>query len=262
MKSTYDHKNKPLYISIRKSHNDLFTEIVRYKRDNAFLTKLVNHYSNYFQQLTITNDKANQTHLLSISDSFTRLQKAAAYKDDYTGLQISRIAHFSALVAKSIGMNMEFCNLIKLASPVYDVGEIGIPDSILKKPGALTVSEWNIMRKHTIYGADILSQLDDPVIKMAKQIALCHHEKWDGSGYPNGLKDEQIPMSARIVAIVDVFDALTTDKCYRPALPDFLALSIIEDGRGTHFCPFVTDKFLAISDEIIKLRNIINKVSL
>lgn len=123
-------------------------------------------------------------------------------------------------------------------------------------------SEWEVMRKHPNYGGDILSQSDDPMMEMAREIALCHHEKWDGSGYPYGLKASQIPMSARIVAIVDVFDALTMDRCYVPALPDCVVLSILEDGRGKYICPFITDTSLAISDEMIQLRNTINHHSL
>ncbi|MDO7596113.1 MAG: hypothetical protein MUQ51_02645 [Pseudomonadota bacterium] len=120
----------PLDISIWKSQNDLFTEIVSLKRDNAFITKLFNRYSDYLQQLCLAHQKTNQS--LSRSDSFARLQKAAAYKDDDTAVHVTRIAHFSQLVAKSLGMDDEFCKLINLASPMHDVGKIGIPDSILK----------------------------------------------------------------------------------------------------------------------------------
>lgn len=253
---------KPLDTSIRTSQNDLYNKVICLERENAFITKLLNRYSDYLQQLCMAHEKTNKTLSLSCSDSFARLQKAAAYKDDDTGVHVSRIAHLSQLVAKSSGMSDEFCKLIYLASPMHDIGKIGIPDSILKKPGPLNDSEWEVMREHPNYGGDILSQSDDPMMEMAREIALCHHEKWDGTGYPSALQADQIPMSARYVAIVDVFDALTMDRCYRPALPDSVALSIIEDGRGKHFCPFVTDTFLAISDEIIQLRNSINDDSL
>ena len=187
-----------------------------------------------------------------------RLARASEYKDGDTGIHILRIGHLSALLARSMGMSNDWCSTIQHAAPMHDVGKIGIPDDILKKQGTLTVDEWEVMKKHPSIGAEILGGSDVPVLKMAAQIALSHHEKWDGSGYPFGLRGEAIPLPGRIVALIDFFDALTMDRCYRRALPDEVVLEMMKEGSGKHFDPEIVDKAISISSELVSLRDRIN----
>lgn len=194
-------------------------------------------------------------------DTIRRLATAAEFKDDDTGVHILRMSRFSAMIAAAVGQSDEYCNLLEQASPMHDIGKIGVPDNILKKEGQLTPEEWIVMRKHPEYGANILGGSDVPVLKMAEEVALSHHEKYDGSGYPLQLKGENIPLSGRIVALADFFDALTMDRCYRPAFSDQKALAMVKEGRGTHFDPNVVDAFLTVSHEIINERERINRIN-
>lgn len=180
---------------------------------------------------------------LAHEETIQRLVTACMFRDDETGGHIKRTGLSSALVAQAAGWSTEMVELIQLAAPMHDVGKVGIPDSILRKPGKLTSEEFKIMQQHTVIGADMLSGSLSPVLQMAEQIAHFHHERWDGTGYPNRLAGEDIPKAARILAIIDVYDALTHDRVYRRALPEEQVLQIIEDGRGTHFDPSVTKAF-------------------
>lgn len=192
-------------------------------------------------------------------DTMLRLSAAAELKDDDTGQHIERIGHLSALLAYALGQDDGFCQDLLYASRMHDIGKIGIPDSILKKPGALDGDESRIMRQHPEIGAKLLSPSDNPLLDMAAEVALCHHERFDGTGYPHGLRGKDIPLSARIVAIIDVFDALTMDRCYRPAFSDKEALQMIDEQRAKHFDPEVVDVFLSISDRLIRAREAINR---
>jgi putative two-component system response regulator len=194
-------------------------------------------------------------------DTIRRLATAAEFKDDDTGVHIVRMSRFSSIIARAYGQDEKYCHLLEQASPMHDIGKIGIPDSILKKPGKLTEQEWECMRKHPEYGAKILSGSDVPVLQMAEEVALSHHEKFDGSGYPSGLKGEQIPLSGRIVALADFFDAITMDRCYRSAFSDEKALAMIKENNGTHFDPDVVSAFFSVSHEIIRERDKINEES-
>jgi putative two-component system response regulator len=180
---------------------------------------------------------------LAHEETIQRLVTACMFRDDETGGHIKRTGLSSALVAQAAGWSTEMVELIQLAAPMHDVGKVGIPDSILRKPGKLTPDEFRIMQQHTVIGADMLSGSLSPVLQMAEQIAHFHHERWDGTGYPNRLAGEDIPKAARILAIIDVYDALTHDRVYRRALPEEQVLQIIEDGRGTHFDPAITKAF-------------------
>src|SRR5262249_13583405 len=157
---------------------------------------------------------------------------------------------YSALIAKSMGRDSEYVEVMRLASPMHDVGKIGIPDAILLKPGKLTEAEFEHMKKHTEIGARILGGSDVPLLKMSEMIALTHHEKWDGSGYPRGLHDTEIPIEGRIVALADVFDALTSRRCYKPAFTVDKALELIREGKGKHFDPQVVDAFQSALAEV------------
>ncbi|WP_413693635.1 HD-GYP domain-containing protein [Psychromonas sp. KJ10-2] len=211
-----------------------------------------------FMILLAQKEKSYRALESSHLDTIRRLATAAEFKDDDTGVHIVRMSRFSAMIAEAYGQDNEYCNLLEQASPMHDIGKIGVPDSILKKSGQLTHEEWVVMRKHPEYGANILGGSDVPVLKMAEEVALAHHEKYDGSGYPSQLKGEDIPLSGRIVALADFFDALTMDRCYRPAFPDQKALAMVEEGKGTHFDPKVVDAFFSVSDKIIAERERIN----
>lgn len=183
-----------------------------------------------------------------------RLGRAAEYRDNETGQHILRMSHTSTLLAKHVGWSDEQCEIMLHASPMHDLGKIGIPDSILLKPGPLTPDEWKIMQTHSTIGGDILSGDDSELLKLAREIALSHHEKWDGSGYPLGLVAEEIPESGRIVALADVFDALTSVRPYKPAWDVNAALDWIRTQAGKHFDPRLTEVFLGLVPEILHIR--------
>lgn len=189
-------------------------------------------------------------------ETIYRLAKAAEYRDEHTGYHIQRIAHFSVVIGVHLGLDNEALDVLRYASPLHDIGKLGIPDAILLKPGALTPSEWEIMKMHSIIGAEILAGSKIRYLKAAEKIARFHHEKWDGTGYPEGLKGERIPLLARITAIADVFDALTTDRPYRKAMPINEAFEIIKRGKGSHFDPQIVDTFFKIKDEILSIREL------
>lgn len=183
-----------------------------------------------------------------------RLGRAAEYRDNETGNHILRMSHISALLAKSIGWNAADCELMLHASPMHDIGKIGIPDHILLKPGKFEYEEWEIMKTHAIIGANILEGDDSDLMKCAGEIALSHHEKWDGTGYPYGLSGEAIPLTGRIAALADVFDALTSERPYKKAWTVEAAVGWIKENRGTHFDPDLVEVFLVQLPEILKIR--------
>jgi putative two-component system response regulator len=191
---------------------------------------------------------------LASLDTIFRLSQAAEYKDEDTGSHIKRMSHYAAAVARKLGLDDSAVETILYAAPMHDVGKIGIPDKILLKPAKLDPDEWAIMKQHTTIGANILKGSDAEFIKMAEVIALTHHEKWDGTGYPKGLKGKAIPLSGRIAAIADVFDAITSKRPYKEAFPLDKSLSIIKEGRGNHFDAEVVDAFFAIQDEIVEIK--------
>ncbi|MCW1951419.1 MAG: response regulator [Octadecabacter sp.] len=182
-----------------------------------------------------------------------RLSRAIEMRDDATGEHISRVAISSKLIAQHMGLNEEFCRTIYLASPLHDAGKIAINDAILHKPGKLTKNERKIIQTHTQVGSDILAHGESDLIKMAHEIALSHHEKWDGSGYGNGLSGQDIPLSARIVAIADVFDALCSARSYKPAWQFEDAFDEILRQSGHHFDPTCVAAFESARDQISKV---------
>ena len=175
-----------------------------------------------------------------------RLALAAEYRDDVTGKHAERVGILSFLVAQALGLPPDETRLLRRAAPLHDVGKIGIPDAILMKPGTLTPAEFEVMKSHTEIGGRILSGSQYPLLQVAREIALYHHEKWDGSGYKPGMSGESIPLVGRIVAVADAFDSLTHERPYKPALPQDEAVEIINRDRGTHFDPDVADAFLEV----------------
>jgi putative two-component system response regulator len=194
-------------------------------------------------------------------EALERLALAAEFRDDETGQHTQRVGVRSAMLAKAMGLSPDLVEQIRRAAPLHDVGKIGIPDAILRKPGKLTPEEFELMKTHTTIGAKILSGSGSPLLQMAEEIALTHHERWDGTGY-SGLAGERIPLSGRIVALADVFDALTNDRIYRQAVPLEEALAEIERQRERHFDPRMVDAFLLITrapetDESFPLRRVV-----
>ena len=183
-----------------------------------------------------------------------RLGRAAEYRDNETGLHIIRMSYISVVIAKAIGMSVEEQDLLLNASPMHDIGKIGVPDHILLKPGKFEPEEWEIMKTHAQIGADILSGDDTPMMCMAREIALTHHEKWDGSGYPKGLKGEDIPLVGRITALADVFDALTSERPYKKAWSNEDAVAFIKEQSGRHFDPKLVACFIEHFDEVIAIK--------
>ena len=184
-----------------------------------------------------------------------RLGRAAEYKDNETGLHVIRMSHYSRLIATQINANEEWVELLFNAAPMHDIGKIGVPDANLLKPGKLNDEEWALMRKHPEFGGEILGDNDSELLQMAKEIAVNHHEKWDGSGYPKGLQKEEIPLTARIIAIADVFDALTTERPYKKAWPVENAVSFIDENAGSHFDPELVAVFIKALPEILKIKD-------
>jgi len=187
-------------------------------------------------------------------DVITRLARAIEYRDSETGLHIVRMSHYSACLAKESGLSSSECDSLLTAAPLHDIGKIGIPDRILQKPGRLTDEEWEVMKTHTTIGAELLSGSNSEFMKMARLIALTHHEKWDGSGYPKGLKENQIPLVGRICGLCDVFDALMTARPYKGAWKLDQTIEEIKDGRGKHFDPKLVDSFIKILPEIQQIQ--------
>ncbi len=190
----------------------------------------------------------------------TRLQiirclgAAAEYRDNETGLHIVRMSHYAWRLAREIGYSDEAADELLNAAPMHDVGKIGIPDAVLLKPGKLDAAEWAIMRQHTVIGARIIGEHASGLLRLAATIALRHHEKWDGSGYPDGLAGEAIPLAARIIALVDVFDALTSVRPYKPAWPVEDAVAHIRKESGRHFDPALVEAFLRCLPDILAFR--------
>jgi putative two-component system response regulator len=190
---------------------------------------------------------------LAHEETIHRLVAASRYRDEETGAHIRRVGLYSELLAEAIGRPANEVEWMRMAAPMHDVGKIGIPDAILRKPGKLTPAEYDVMKTHTLIGAKILEGSSSPMLQLAHEIALFHHEHWDGQGYPSGAAAEEIPESARIVALVDVYDALTQDRVYRPALGEAEALDVLEQGRGKHFDPFILRVFLSLVPEVRRI---------
>jgi putative two-component system response regulator len=183
-------------------------------------------------------------------ETIHRLVFAAACHDHETGAHIVRTGVMSAILARAAGWPASEVDRIRMAAPMHDIGKIGIPDSILRKPGPLTPEEYEIMKQHTLKGAEVLTGSSTPILTMAREIALSHHERWNGSGYPHGLAGEAIPESARILAIVDFYDALTSNRPYRRAVPKDEVVKMMLAEQGQHFDPSLLALFVSILEEI------------
>ncbi len=217
-------------------------------QQNAILDERVRQRT---EELELAHEQLHESRLQVVR----RLGRAAEYRDNETGLHIIRMSKMAALIAKQAGMSDEECDLLLNAAPMHDIGKIGIPDYVLLKPGKLDPDEWKIMKTHAQIGADILAGDDMPLLNMASGIALTHHEKWDGSGYPNGLKGEEIPLVGRITALADVFDALTSERPYKKAWSVEDSVALIKSESGKQFEPALVEHFLTILNSIVGIKD-------
>lgn len=236
-----------------------------------FLTKPLDHIEvllrirNLLETRLLHVQLANQNHILDERvrlrtreleaarvEILERLAIAAEYRDDDTGKHTARVGFVSARIAAAMDRPASEVELIRRAAPLHDVGKIGVPDAILLKPGKLTPEEWLVMKEHTAIGAGILGGSTAPVLQMAEEIAACHHERWEGGGYPRGLAGAQIPFASRIVAVADVLDATTHARPYKPAWPLEEALAEIEAQAGRHFDPEVVEAFLPHAGDLVR----------
>jgi putative two-component system response regulator len=239
-----DYVTKPFFVEELKARVGNMLKLK--ERDECLNTSLDVMESNLIEKLQIIE----QTQV----EVIIRLGKAAEFRDDETGRHIERIASYVDLITEKMGMNHEQRIMMQYAAPMHDVGKIGIPDGVLMKAGKLTADEFKIIKLHTVIGSRILSGTTLPLLELAKEIAISHHERWDGDGYPLGLKGSDIPISGRIVAITDVFDAITSKRVYKEAWPIEQALEYIMDMRGKQFDPDIVDAFFAIKDQITDVR--------
>lgn len=193
--------------------------------------------------------------LLRERETLLRLAKAGEYRDEDTGNHVLRMARYSRAIAEYLGLSKSDCDEIKYASPMHDIGKIGIPDYILLKPGQLSISEWELMKQHTVIGHEILTESESRFIQTGSVIALSHHEKYDGTGYPYGIRGEEIPLPARIVAVADVYDALRSTRPYKPSWPREDAIRYINEQSGKHFDPACVDAFVKQLESIHEIES-------
>ena len=229
--------------------------------------EVMNRIANMLEVRMLYNERLRQNEILEIKvrertaeleaarlDVIQRLGRAGEFRDNETGMHVVRMSKFCQRLALAIGLDDDFSHRLMVASPMHDVGKIGIPDSILLKPGRLDPDERKIMETHVTIGADILDNGASPVMQLARSVALTHHEKWDGTGYPNRLKGTDIPIEGRICAICDVFDALTSERPYKAAWPIEKALGVLRENSGAHFDPSLVAAFEKVFADILELR--------
>ena len=220
----------------------------------AQMERLVGDFGRMYRERNEALEEVARAH----HEALFLLSRAADLKDDDTGVHIIRIGFLAEALALALGESRQRASMLRKAAPMHDIGKIGIPDNVLKKPGAFAPEERSIMNRHAEMGAEILGRSRIPLFKTAAELALTHHEKWDGSGYPHQLAGTAIPLSGRIVAVVDYFDALTMDRVYRKALPYAKALEMLQAQSGKAFDPRIVDTFVAHADDLIALREQIN----
>jgi putative two-component system response regulator len=207
----------------------------------------------YAQKVNKAYEKLKSAYL-EVKDSYSemimRFALAAEYKDESTGTHLVKIADYCTEIAQELGLSKQEVEYLKYASPMHDIGKLIIPDAIIKKEGGLTPEEMEVVKKHPVLGADIFKGSRSPLLKIARIISLTHHERYDGTGYPQGLKGKEIPLFGRIVALADVFDALTSKRPYKEAYEFDEAIKIIQESSGKHFDPDVVRVFIARKNKI------------
>jgi putative two-component system response regulator len=245
------------FISKTVAHAEIVARVRSHLKVKQLNDQIKAHQLNLETEVALRTSQLNQAldQLRTASlDTIIKLTAASEYRDNETGAHIKRMSYYSAEIAKKMGLNTKTVEAILYAAPMHDIGKIGIPDKILLKPGKLDDNEWEIMKKHTTIGADILKGSKITFIRMGEMIALTHHEKWDGSGYPHGISGRKIPLAGRIVALADAFDAMTSKRPYKAAFSIEKSSRIIWQERGKHFDPDVVDAFFSIQDAILKIK--------
>ncbi|MEH6626423.1 MAG: DUF3369 domain-containing protein [Motiliproteus sp.] len=205
--------------------------------------------------VALENIRLNAVIKESNKEVIYRLGEVIETRSEETGYHVKRVALYSELLAQLVGLSEEDAEVIKQASPLHDIGKVGVPDAVLNKPGKLDAAEWEVMKTHAQLGHDILQGSGNQLLDIAAEIAVSHHEKWNGSGYPNGLTEEQIPMSGRIVALADVFDAVGSWRCYKKPWPLEDILELLKKGSGEHFDPHLVDLFFDNFDKFMEIRD-------
>jgi putative two-component system response regulator len=218
------------------------------------LERTVSERTQELERTIATLEESRRELARSQEETVRRLAYAAEYRDAETGRHVERMSRFCELIARGLGFDEDRCRMLRAASPMHDIGKIGIPDSILMNPDPLTPLQWRVMRRHSEIGYRILHGSDSELLELAARIALTHHERLDGTGYPAGLRGENIPLEGRIAAVADVFDAVTNDRIYQRALPLEEALAVIDRGNGSLFDRDVVDAFLHALDDVLAIR--------
>ena len=224
------------------------------KRSQTELEEIVARRTASLRQALDDMAKAQRLAYVAQLETVERLAIVAEYKDKVTARHIRRMSEYCAVIARGLKLPPGEVELILHASRMHDVGKIAVPDAILRKPSDLNEPEWSIMRRHPTIGSLILDNSSSEVLQAGRVIALCHHERWDGGGYPSGLAGEDIPLWGRICAVADVFDAVTSERPYKPAFPNDEAMRILRDGRGSQFDPQVVDAFFERLEEILSVQ--------
>lgn len=230
---------------------ELMTRIRNMLEVRIMTTAMKNQNKILDGMVKVRTQELNDTRL----EVIRRLGRAAEYRDDMTGFHIIRMSRYSQLLALAAGMDEKKSEILLNASPMHDIGKIGIPDSVLLKPGKLDAEEWTTMKTHVDIGVEILSGSDSALMNMAAEVAQNHHEKWDGTGYPCGLAGEDIPFTGRVVAVADVFDALTTERPYKNAWSVEKSIEFLKEQSGNHFEPKLVELFLEILPDILQIRD-------
>ena len=249
------------YQALDLGANDFLTkpidkvEFLARTRNMLSLNQARKHMADHASWLAGEVRKATQEIVQRERETVYRLAKAAEYRDPETGAHILRMAHYSMLIARGLGLSEEDQQMVLEAAPMHDIGKVGIADNILLKPGRLTPDEFEVMKQHAIYGDELLSGSSSKLLQAAADIARGHHEKFDGSGYPDGLAGEAIPVFSRIVAVADVFDALTSARPYKKAWAVEDAVEFLKKGSGRHFDPACVQALLGAWDEVQQVRD-------
>jgi putative two-component system response regulator len=249
------------YSALDVGANDFLTkpidkvEFLARARNMLSLNQARKHMADHASWLSDEVRKATQEIVKRERETVFRLAKAAEYRDPETGAHILRMAHFSKLIARELGLSVEDQELLLEAAPMHDIGKVGIADKILLKPGKLTSEEFDVMKQHAVFGYELLHGSSSRLLQAAAQIAKGHHEKFDGSGYPDGISGEAIPIFSRIVAVADVFDALTSARPYKKAWEVDAAVDFLKSGSGSHFDPACVNAFLSAWDDVERVRN-------
>ena len=222
-------------------------------------TKHLHTLNRHLDQLVGTRTaelkKRNQQLRRSQLDALHRLALAAEFRDNETGTHVMRMSHYAHCIGRRIGLSDAEATMLLHCAPMHDIGKVGIPDRILLKPGKLEAAEWHTMQQHTLIGAQILADSRSPYIEASRLIALTHHERWDGTGYPHGLRGEQIAVFGRITMVADVFDALTSVRPYKHAWPVKRAVETIQEGEGSQFDPRIVSAFIDVLPEILIIKD-------